>query len=359
MSYVYCRFTWARLAHIVLLAISLALPGMAGAKDNRELVVMTQNLYLGSSLTPAMEAEDIYQFLYGVATIYGTVNYTNFPVRAAAIAEKIAAKNPDLIGLQEVENWISVGPGPYPSQDFLAILMQALKKRGLSYSVASISNNANIGPVPLVACNEFDPSTGYPACWLTMQDRDVILANNRTPGLKITNSQHGNYDTQESILTPVGPLNFNRGWTYVEGKFKSKAFRFVNTHLEEESYPATQDAQAREFLAGPANTNVTLIAIGDFNSAADGSRTPAYTTLTSFYFNDAWNVNPGDPGYTCCQDGTLSNSSSLLEERIDLILTRGAISVLNAEMINDQPFRESPPFWPSDHTGVISTILFH
>lgn len=359
MSFIHQRHAWIRLIQIALLAIVFAHPGMAGAKDNRELVVMTQNVYLGSSLTPAMEAQDTYSFLFGVATIYSTVGFTNFPLRASAIADTIATKKPDIIGLQEVENWISVGPGPYPSQDFLAILMQALKKRGLSYSVAAVSNNANIGPVPLLACSEFDPESGFPACWLTMQDRDVILVNNRTPGLKITNARHGNYDTQESVQTPVGPLNFNRGWAYVEGKFKGKAFRFVNTHLEEESYPATQDAQAREFLAGPANTNVALIAAGDFNSAADGSRTPAYDTLTGFYFSDAWNMNSGDPGFTCCQDGVLSNPITLLDERIDLILARGVLSVLSAEMVNDQPFRESPPLWPSDHTGVVSTILLH
>lgn len=116
-----------------------------------------------------------------------------------------------------------------------------------------------------------------------------------------------------------------------------------------------------EFLAGPARAPGAVIAVGDFNSAADGSNTQSYALLTHAYFKDSWNANAGDPGYTCCQDGTLTNTDSLLYERIDLILTHGASRSLNAEMVNDQPFINgyTPPFWPSDHAGVVSTVRIH
>ena len=58
---------------------------------------MTQNLYLGSSLTPALTATTPEGFVAAVAQIYGTAVFTNFPRRAEAIADTIAAEEPDLL----------------------------------------------------------------------------------------------------------------------------------------------------------------------------------------------------------------------------------------------------------------------
>ena len=70
-------------------------------------------------------------------------------------------------------------------------------------------------------------------------------------------------------------------------------------------------------------------------------------------------VNPGDPGLTCCQNATLTNVPTALRSRIDLILTRGPIRPLSAEVVGDIPFRtQGParPIWPSDHAGVVATV---
>ena len=60
-----------------------------------------------------------------------------------------------------------------------------------------------------------------------------------------------------------------------------------------------QEAQAAEFLAGPAQAAGAVIATGDFNSAADPATTTQPTTtyadLTKSWFKDAWDVNAGDP----------------------------------------------------------------
>ncbi|MBW1757967.1 MAG: endonuclease/exonuclease/phosphatase family protein, partial [Deltaproteobacteria bacterium] len=303
----------------------------------------------------ALGATTPQEFIIAVATIYGTVLFTDLPARAEAIADQIEAERPDLIGLQEVSLWTTTGPAP-PGFDFLAILQQALDDRGLSYSVAAVSDNASIGPVPLAypLCAVPEP---LGACLVLLQDRDVILVNDDNPDLSVFNSQSGRYVAQAEVPTPVGVLSFDRGWASVDGTFEGKKFRFVNTHLEVEGNADVQEDQGREFLAGPAKAGGAVIAVGDFNSAADGSTTTTYADLTKSYFDDAWSSD--DPGYTCCQNSTLTNFPSGLGSAIDFVFTHGASGALGADVIGDAPFQMAPPLWPSDHAGVAATVRIH
>jgi len=326
---------------------------------------MTQNLYLGSSLGPALEATTPEAFVEAVARIYATVQYTNFPQRAEAIADEIQEKDPDLIGLQEVTKWTTGGVNPPPGYDFLAILENDLKARGLHYTAAAIAHNANIGPAPLVS--ETCPVvSGQFTCSVQLEDRDAILVNDDTPGLTWNNPQSGRYATQQAIESPVGPLSFDRGWASIDARLKQQPFRFVDTHLETEESPLVQQAQAAEFLAGPGKGG-TIVATGDFNSASDGSTTTSYAQLTApGKFRDSWNEKLLGPGLSCCQEsntpplapGALNNPVSTLRTRIDLILSRGAARSDgdDAHLIGDSPFQASPPFWPSDHAGVVSEL---
>jgi len=332
----------------------------------RDLTVMTQNLYLGSSLGPALEAKTPEAFVEAVARIYATVQYTSFPQRAEAIADEIQEKAPDLIGLQEVTKWTTGGLNPPSGYDFLAILENDLKARGLHYSAAAIAHNANIGPAPLVS--ETCPVvSGQFTCSVQLEDRDVILVNDDTPGLTWSNPQSGRYATQQTIESPVGPLSFDRGWASIDARLKHQPFRFVDTHLETEESPLVQEAQAAEFLAGPGKGG-TIVATGDFNSASDGSTTTSYAQLTApGKFRDSWNEKLLGPGDSCCQEsnvipqlapGQLNNPVSTLKTRIDLILSRGAARSDgdDAELIGDTPFQATPPLWPSDHAGVVSVL---
>lgn len=343
----------AALATMVAILFAVVPAQQAGAKDKRELVVMSQNLYLGSSLDPAIEAETVPELLAAAATIWGVVQFTDFPTRSEAIADQIALSSPDLIGLQEVAEWTTSGPTG-PGIDFLDVLLEDLGSRGLSYSVAAVSDNALIGPVPLaVPC-------GGPigACLITFRDRDVILVNDDTPDLEVFDSQSGRYEAQAVLSTPIGPISFDRGWTAVDGTFEGKKFRFLNTHLETGAFPAEQEAQAQEFLEGPANVGGAVVAVGDFNSRADGTTTASYAILTKSYFRDAWDTSDGE-GLTCCQNGTLTNPTSELGSRIDLILTHAAARALDVEVVGDAPFQGVPPLWPSDHAGVVATVRIH
>jgi endonuclease/exonuclease/phosphatase family metal-dependent hydrolase len=336
-------------------------------KGKRDLTVMTRNLYLGSSLGPALEAKTPEGFVEAVARIYATVQYTNFPLRAEAIADEIEDEAPDLIGLQEVTKWTTGGLNPPPGYDFLAILQSELEARGLDYSVAAIANNANIGPAPLALAEQGCVQPGpVITCSVQLEDRDVILVNDDTPGLTWSNPQSGHYTAQQVIESPVGPLSFDRGWASIDAKLKHQPFRFVDTHLETEESPLVQQAQAAEFLAGPGKGG-TIVATGDLNSASDGSTTTSYALLTApGKFRDAWDEEQLGPGSTCCQEsntpplapGALNNPVSTLQTRIDLILSRGAARSNGdeAELVGDTPFQGTPPFWPSDHAGVVSVL---
>jgi endonuclease/exonuclease/phosphatase family metal-dependent hydrolase len=294
------------------------------------------------------------------------VQYTNFPQRAEAIAGEIQEEEPDLIGLQEVTKWTTGGVNPPSGYDFLAILEGDLAARGLDYSVASIAHNANIGPAPLVSETCPVLSGSQFTCSVQLEDRDVILVNDDTSGLTWSNPQSGRYIAQQAIESPIGPLSFDRGWASIDAKLKGLPFRFVDTHLETEESPLVQQEQAAEFLAGPGKGG-TIIATGDFNSASDGSTTTSYAQLTApGKFRDVWDEAQLGPGSSCCQEsntpplapGALNNSVSTLKTRIDLILSRGAARSDgdDAELIGDTPFQGAPPFWPSDHAGVVSTL---
>jgi endonuclease/exonuclease/phosphatase family metal-dependent hydrolase len=341
--------------------------GKGHGHGKRDLTVMTQNMYLGSSLNPALEATTPEAFVEAVARIYATVQYTNFPQRAEAIADEIQEKDPDLIGLQEVSKWTTGGVNPPAGYDFLAILENDLEARGLHYSTASISHNAKIGPAPLALTDQGCVQPGpVITCSVQLEDRDVILVSEDTPGLTWSNPQSGQYATQQTIESPVGPLSFDRGWASIDARLKQQPFRFVTTHLETEESPLVQQAQADEFLAGPGKGG-TIIATGDFNSASNGSTTTSYAQLTApGKFRDSWNEKLLGPGNSCCQEsntpplapGALNNPVSTLRTRIDLILSRGAARSDgdDAELIGDTPFQATPPFWPSDHAGVVSEL---
>ena len=360
---------------VTVLGVALLAPaaGTAHARPARDLTFMSYNLYLGSSLEPALEVAGLpaterpEAFVAAVAEIYGTAVFTDFPTRADAVAEIIAADEPDVIGLQEVTRWIAQASAPGssaspPSYDFLEILMAELAARGLDYEVAGVSRNASIGPAPLVApgfaCTATQPA---PDCVVTLQDRDVILVNEDTPALHWRNARSGTYAAQERIaLAGDTPVSFNRGWVTIDGKYRGRRFHVANTHLEVAGFPETQEAQAQEFLAGPADGPGADVALGDFNSAADGGTTDSYDALTG-WFRDAWAVNPGDSGSTSGQNATLTNPVSQLDQRIDLVLLHGAVRTVEAHVVGDQPFRSPStqpprPIWPSDHAGVVATL---
>jgi endonuclease/exonuclease/phosphatase family metal-dependent hydrolase len=311
---------------------------------------MTRNLFLGADLTPAYDAlaGDAAAVPNAVASIFnpgdppGAVQRTDFPTRAASLAEEIAAVQPDLVGLQEAAAWRTRGPGAGVTvDDHLEALETELVARGARYRRVV---TADVGDVEL-------PSAAGINVGLT--NRLAILA--REDGLRLGEPESGSFATTLPIETPLGTVGLARGWASVDVERDGEApLRFVTTHLEVASSPQgaeTQLAQAEELLAGPAATDQPVVLAGDFN-ARPGSA--GYARVRAAGFDDAWtSVNEEGPdGLTCCHAWPLDDPADRLRTRIDLILLRGDIIATEAFVVGDF----GPGIWPSDHAGVVARL---
>lgn len=321
---------------------------------NPTLRVMTRNLYLGTDLLPVLAAPDLQTLVITVGQQYAGVQRTNFPERARAIASEIAATQPHLVALEECALWRTQTPADGPATpathvdyDFLQILLVALARQGQLYVPVSISTNTDV-----------ELTGAFPTGLMDVRftDRDVILAR-VTPGLLVTHSSNSHFSFNLTVQTVAGAFTSLRGWTAVDGYLAGHPFHFVETHLEAFADPI-RDIQAQELLAGPAAVSGTLVLAADFNFDDASGPYALYTTTGGL--TDAWRAaNDGDPGFSCCQNGDLLNSTSLLNDRIDLVFFRGPLTAAAAELVGDQPSDRTPSgLWPSDHAGVAASLRF-
>jgi endonuclease/exonuclease/phosphatase family metal-dependent hydrolase len=347
-------------AAIALVIAMIALPSAAQAASGNQLqiTVMTYNLFQGSELTEASSATTPAQFLAAVAADYGEVQKTDFPERAQVIAAEAQPAAPDLIGLQEAALW-QVGPAsasfpPPPvstvSYDFVKILVDALAARGLHYAPVAVTTDFSVQGPGLF-------SDGFMNVQLT--DRVAILARTDVP-LTISDVQTGDYTHNTVISTLQGPITLTEGWASVDATLGHHTVRFVTTHLADNSV-AVGSAQAAELVQGPLSTDLPVMMTCDCN--ADPA-TATYAVLKAAGLKDSWGqAEPGQPGFTCCQDTTLQNAllnpASMLTSRIDYIFSRGGgLKAAGDQIIGADPASRSAPggFWPSDHAGLIAEL---
>ena len=329
-------------------SLKSALPTFDGG-----LTVMTRNIYLGADVDPLIAAPPpLVPFV--AAETFATIQATDFPARAEALADEIAATNPHLVGLQEVVLLRTQTPGDAafggttPAtvvfQDFLEILMDELRARDLEYQVAVVQENVDA---------EVPTSTGID---VRLTDRDVILVRD---DVEFSDPEHAHYTVNQLVLIGGRPLFILRGWTSVVASVGDDTFRFFNTHLEVQSGAAVQVAQATELLAVARAEPLPVIMVGDFNSDAGGTQTPTYGLLTGAGLRDVWlDVHPATPGLTCCHAPDLRNETSILNQRIDLILLGEAFKTrTHAVVVGDEPRDRTPSgLWPSDHAGVVAAL---
>ena len=333
----------------------LTAPSPVSAAPEPTVAVVTQNLYIGADLSPILAAPDLQAAFAAAGRVFAAVQASHPAARMAAVADEIAKRPPDLVGLQEATLWRSGEFGSVATTvefDFVQLLVDALAARGLSYEVVASTTNVDA---------QFPVSTAIGPREIRVTDREVILGH-ADSGLQLSNVQTANFQENVVFQTLQGPFTSLRGWASVDATVADTTVRFVTTHLEGLN-PLVQLAQAFEILDGPARTLLPVVLVCDCNSsarAADPDATPTYMLLRNAGFADAWATkHPGADGLTCCQDADLRNVPSALFERLDYILFRGDFDVRHASLLGATPGdRTAKPdrVWPSDHAGVSATL---
>jgi endonuclease/exonuclease/phosphatase family metal-dependent hydrolase len=341
------RLAAALAAAAVLAPVAAAPADAAGPK----VTVMSRNLYLGADIIPLAAAQTREAFEQAAAQRWQTVQATNFPQRAKEIAAEIKAKRPDVIGIQEGALWRrspdgvkdgAATPATIVVYDFLATLQKELKARGLRYRVVKKQNELDI---------EAPTALGYD---IRLTQQDAILAKS---GVKVRNAKSRNYAAALTVPTQIGAVRILRGWLSVDATIRGETFRFVDTHLEAYS-GGVSGAQAKELLSkkGPTRTRMPVVLVGDLNSdptdPAPGS--DAYKAIARSFTDVLKRARR--TGATCCQAEDLRNPTSMLNQRIDFILTKPRLRILAAALFGNRPANRISGLWPSDHAGLDATL---
>lgn len=349
---------------VAVAALAIPSTALAASKDKgEEVTVITRNLYLGANLDPVVGAPDIASAIAGAGAVYREVERTNFPERAVLLADEIKDAKADLVGLQEAALWQeqfpSDGGGPpitggspatTVKYDFLELLMDRLGKK---YRVVGLQEEFT-GELP--ADVDGDGSAERDVR-LTM--RDVILARK---GVETNRVRSGNYDTR--FQTNIGGIDVfaDRGWVSTNARVGDARFRFVNTHLEAFGDPEVRAAQARELVRGPAKSKKDVVLVGDMNSDKDdtGGDQKAYEVIRNAGFRER-QIKGGTSGHD--ESLTDPNDQDQFRRTIDLVFVNNRKIKLvrdrSALVGRDDPSLMTPSgLWPSDHAGVVSTLLF-
>jgi endonuclease/exonuclease/phosphatase family metal-dependent hydrolase len=343
--------------------LAAAAPAYAEQPDfggQREFSTFTANAYIGADIAAplALDPTDSAYLTKLVATVtatYQQVIASEPPLRMEGLAREIAASRPEVVGL--VEMWsvsqasaTATGPGSFTVVfDYLQLLTDALAARGLHYAVAATSTESDI-IMPML-----DLSSGAIA-YGRITDHEVILTRTDLPPgqLRVSHPQSGHYANY--LQVPAIGLKMYRGWCSVDVSSRGETFRYICTHLEQETVPAIQLAQAQELLGGlDAKTPVMLV--GDFNAdPLHRNGTVTYDALTQAGFRDSWTVlHPHNPvgGLTWGHDADLADPAQQFVWRLDLVLYRGnAFQPEELEILDARLSQTQAPLWPSDHAAV-------
>lgn len=337
-----------------LAAATLLAPTAAQAQRGPDVTVMTRNLYLGADLLPIVGATNPQEFEQRVTETFQDVQSTDFPARAKQLAREIRRTRPDVIGLQEAAIWRRSPDGVKDGQatpanivvyDFIASLQRELRALRQRYRVVRVQAEADI---------EGSTSLGYD---VRLTQQDAILVRS---GVRARGARSRNYSENLVVPTQGGNVTSRRGWVSADITIEGETFRFVNTHLEAFSADF-RTRQARELLGrrGPLRTRLPIIMTGDFNSdpTATGADAEAIRAVLRARFNDVWRNFTRRRGLTCCHEELLKNTAPGFDSRIDLILTKPRLRVLDAEVVGDEANNRTPAgHWPSDHAGLVATL---
>jgi Endonuclease/Exonuclease/phosphatase family len=314
-----------------------------------DLVVMTRNLYVGADVDAVIAAlaspdpaDDIPALLAAVATL----QETDFPARASAVADEIARFRPHAVGLQEVSTVdLTIPPlGVNVHLDFLPVLQAELADRGLTYDVAARVRNIEAAPLPGVS----------------LLDDDVLLVDRNRVTLQSATGQHFTAN-----LGQVAPgVVLQRGFVRANVVIGGEAYVIVSTHLESGGAAGLDQLRALQAgeLAQAIGSAPDAIVMGDLN---DVPGSLMHQVLEGAGLADAWAaLRPGVVGFTCCHLADLSDQIAPFSQRIDYVFVRGVTQRGNllgqisrtGELPADRVVGPEHPIWPSDHAGLIARL---
>lgn len=323
--------------------------------------IMTRNLYWGADIKRILAPSDPSVPLpVVVAQAWQMAQHNNFPERARAIADEIAAARPHLVGLQECTLFRMQTPGdvlagnPVPATevvlDFLQILLDELEARGLSYQAAAISQGADF-EVPIFT------GPDAPLSDIRLTNLDVILARS---GVQIQSVVTKQYDVKVPISIGGIPTSIPRAWASVEATVASRTVRFFTTHLETSGAGPIQRLQAGELLQVIAAESLPVIVAGDFNSDAYSTTTDTYAELIDAGLVDVLaQLYPDRVTFTA----SLGDEDLLLPDRINrridhvFIREGDGFAPIQADVVGEEEADRTPSgLWPSDHAGVTASV---
>lgn len=335
-------------------------PLLSEAAGAQRVVVMTQNLYVGTDVDAVLAAlisPDPSDDVPALFTAIETLGKTDFPTRAGAIADEIARERPHVVGFQEVSDihvdLTGFGVPLVINLEFLPIIEAQLAARGLHYTVAATIKNIDVTPVP----------------GIRLVDYDAILVNTELATVDFAYAQNFTYNLGE-----IAPgVELKRGFVEVGATIHGTRHFFVSTHLEPDiagfDLSGLRAAQAYE-IAVVLGDSTPAFVMGDLN---DRPGTPMYQVLQQAGFRDVWQeLRPGVDGFTAGEGYTdehradLSNEQNGFTQRIDYIWARGVghpVAGLQGRITRYgavPPDRVDGPYfkiWPSDHAGLVAELL--
>lgn len=333
--------------------------GGAGVQDT-SFKAAVLNMYVGFDISPILDGSadlsDPAVVQETIDTFFADFQNSEPSTRIAAMAAPIAAEQPHLVGLQEV---LRLSIGGTTTNDFLGELIGEIRNAGgPDYESLALTTFS----VTLQVTLEGNPTT------LIFSDREAILYRN-----DVSCSTLGGGSVFEAARNPVTVLDqevaLTRGILGALCELPSgQLVYFFSTHLDQETFPSVQEAQAAELLAEienqAADPGLPIFLVGDFNTVESGETTGTYELIRNEGFEDGFRKAHPDaattPGFTCCQSDDLSNTTSLAGARIDYLFFKpDSFSVQEADLIaNETAARQDGlgTIWPSDHFGVTATF---
>jgi len=339
-------------------------PANASPMGTRGITALTWNVYVGAEVGRVLEAQTPDEAVAIATQEWANVRATNFPARAGSIAANIAARRPEVVGLEEVALYRTTDRpfeelATHVAYDFLQLAIDSLKARGLDYRVAAVDRTTDI-QVPVIAGID---AAGQPIlAGVRYTDGDAVLVRGDVP---YANPRSALYAAHQSVSVAGVATGVYQGWSSVEASLDGQTYRFVVTHLAGQEVRSIQLAQTAELVSLLRNEDRPTILVGDFNSDAYGAdptrATPTYPTLRAAGYSDSW-LEPDRraPGLTCCEQPDLLNLPPTFDQRIDFIFTRNLprrARAVRREVVGDRTVDRRAGLWPSDHAGVVTTFL--